>query len=158
MTTSSKVILITDAGSEIGEATARQLAACGHTLMLGARRLERVAAIAQDIATGGRAATYQEVDAGSPGSVRAFLLIAEACHGRIDVVVNTAGMPGGIVAVLPALTARGVHIIHVPTDHALHADAMARQLGLAIGAPAARPAPRGTDDSRRPNGNPETRT
>jgi NAD(P)-dependent dehydrogenase (short-subunit alcohol dehydrogenase family) len=135
MTSPSKVILITDAGSEIGDTTARHLASLGYRLMLGGRCVERVAALARDIAQTGRAATYQELDAASPGSLRAFLLIAEACYGRIDALVNTAGMMGGIVAVLPVIKAHGALVIHVPTDHALLAGAVAELVSAAIGHP-----------------------
>ncbi|MDB5652542.1 MAG: oxidoreductase [Tardiphaga sp.] len=133
---SRKVILITDADCDIGAAIARHLAAHGHQVMLGARSIEQIAVLARDIAQGGRAANYLELDLGSRGSVMAFLVIAEACYGRIDALVNTAGMASGIVAVLPIITAQGVaQVIHVPTDHALHARTIAEQVGLAIDQP-----------------------
>ncbi|MET0720398.1 MAG: SDR family NAD(P)-dependent oxidoreductase [Tardiphaga sp.] len=137
MTTSSgfgKVIVITDAGSDSGEAIARHLASQGHRVMLGARSLERIAALARDIARSGGVASYQEVDVSSRGSVRAFLVIAEVCFERIDVLVNTAG--SGIVAALPVIEAQGVaRVIHVPTDHALHARAIAEAIGGAVAQP-----------------------
>ncbi|CAN5219176.1 hypothetical protein BH11PSE4_BH11PSE4_28360 [soil metagenome] len=133
----NKVILITDADSAVGEAAARHLTSLGHTLMLGARCSERAAALARSIVRTGGVATYQELDPGSPGSVRAFILIAEACFGRIDVLVNTAGMRAGIVAILPVITAQGMsRIIHVPTGHALQSGVIAEQIGCAIGQPA----------------------
>lgn len=128
-----KAILITDAGSVIGEAIARHLALQGHQIMLGGCRLDRIATLARDIARTGGAATYQELDVTSRGSLRAFLVIAEACHGPIDALVNTAGMTPAMVAVLPVLKAQGVaHVIHVPTDHALQARAIAEQVEQAI--------------------------
>ncbi len=130
---SSKVVLITDAGSAAGEAIARHLASQGHQVMLGARCLDRIAALARDIAQSGGVANYQELDVGSRGSVRAFLVIAEACFERIDALVNTAGMANGIVAALPVVKAQGVaHVIHVPTDHALHARAIAEAIADAL--------------------------
>jgi len=132
----SKTILITDAGCATGEAIARHLASQGHQLMLGARRLDRVAGLAREITRAGGAANYQELDVTSHGSARAFLLIAEACHGRIDALVNTAGMAHGIVALLPLLEAQGVaHVIHVPADHALHGHAVAEAIDRAIARP-----------------------
>ncbi len=134
--TSSKVVLITDAGSDIGEAIARHLASQGHQVMLGARTIERIAALARDIAQSGGAANYQELDVTSRGSVWAFLLIAEACYERIDALVNTAGMTSGIVPMLPIIKAQGIaHVIHVPTGHSLLARAIAEQVGLAVDLP-----------------------
>lgn len=136
--TSSKAILITDAGSIVGETIARHLASQGHQVMLGARRLDRIAALARDIAQTGGTAKYQELDVTSRGSLRAFLVIAEACHGRIDALINTAGMTPAMVAVLPILKAQGVeHVIHVPTDHSLHARTIAVQVEQAIDLPGA---------------------
>jgi NADP-dependent 3-hydroxy acid dehydrogenase YdfG len=133
---SRKVILITDADCDIGAAIARHLAAQGHQLMLGARRIEHIVALAREIAQGGGAVNHLELDLGSRGSVRAFLVIAEACYGRIDALVNTAGMASGIVAVLPIIEAQGiVHVIHVRKDHALQARAIAEAIDVAIDRP-----------------------
>ena len=130
---SRKVILITDAGSAIGEATARHLASQGHLVMLGAARLDRVAALARDITRSGGVATYQELDVTSRGSLRAFLVIAEACFGRIDAFVNNTGMTPAIAAIVPHLEAQNIaHVIHVPTDHSLQAHVMAEAIGCVI--------------------------
>ena len=134
---SRKVILITDAGSAVGEASARHLASQGHCVMLGAGRLERIAMLARDITRSGGVATYQELDVTSRGSLRAFLVIAEACFGRIDAFVNNSGMNPAIAAILPLLETQGVaHVIHVPTDHAVQANAIAEAIGGAIDQPA----------------------
>jgi NADP-dependent 3-hydroxy acid dehydrogenase YdfG len=131
----SKAVLITDAGSAIGEAIARHLASQGHSLILGGRRLDHIGALARDIARTGGIATYQELDVTSRGSLRAFLLIAEACFERIDALVNTAGLTPAMVAILAVLKAQGVdHVIHVPTDHSLHASTIAVQVEQAIDA------------------------
>ena len=130
---SRKVILITDAGSVIGETIARHLASQGHRIMLGAGRLDQIAMLARDIARSGGVATYQELDVTSRGSLRAFLVIAEACFGRIDAFVNSAGMTPAIAAIVPHLEAQDIaHVIHVPTDHSLQARAMAKAIGCAI--------------------------
>jgi len=87
-----KVIVITGASSGIGEATARHLAGLGAAVVLGARRVDRLQAIAADItATGGRAAV-QAVDVTSREAVAALLRRAVDHFGRVDVLVNNAGL------------------------------------------------------------------
>ncbi|MFJ2885260.1 SDR family oxidoreductase [Streptomyces sp. NPDC087305] len=93
MTTSTpKIVLVTGASSGIGEATARALAAAGHHVVLGARRVDRLAAIADGIKAAGGSADYTELDVTSAESVRAFVNTAHERHGRIDVLVNNAGV------------------------------------------------------------------
>ncbi|WP_405495533.1 SDR family oxidoreductase [Streptomyces sp. NBC_00096] len=87
-----KVVLITGASSGIGEATARRLAASGHRVMLGARRTDRIAALAEDIRSSGGQADRQELDVTSLDSMRAFAQAAHSRYGRIDVLVNNAGV------------------------------------------------------------------
>jgi NAD(P)-dependent dehydrogenase (short-subunit alcohol dehydrogenase family) len=136
-TRSTKVVLITDAGSAIGEAAARHLAALGHKVMLGARSLTPIAALADDIARNGGEARYQELDVRSRGSVRAFAVMAEACYGRIDVLVNTSGEMGGVAAVLPAIRAQGIgHVFNLATEHGLMAQSLVTTIGVAIDGPA----------------------
>jgi NADP-dependent 3-hydroxy acid dehydrogenase YdfG len=130
---SRKLVLITDSGSAIGEAIASHLASQGYKVMLGGRSLDRLAALAGAITQAGGSASYQELDVTSRGSLRAFLLIAEACHGPIDALVNTAGMPPAMAAVLAT---QGIaRIIHLPTDHALQANAIAGTIGRALEQP-----------------------
>jgi NAD(P)-dependent dehydrogenase (short-subunit alcohol dehydrogenase family) len=133
----SKVVLITDAGNAIGEAAARYLASLGHKVMLGARCLERITVLAQEISDAGGEAQYQELDVRSPGSIRAFIVMAEACYGRIDVLVNTAGELRGVTAVLPAIRAQGVsHVFNLATEHGLLAHSVVATIGIAIERPA----------------------
>ncbi|QKD02598.1 SDR family oxidoreductase [Mesorhizobium loti] len=97
----SKVVLITGASSGIGEATARHLAASGHSIVLGARRIDRIAAIVRDIEQEGGQAFSHELDVTDLDSVKTFVATARRRHGRIDVLVNNAGvMPLSFMAEL----------------------------------------------------------
>jgi NADP-dependent 3-hydroxy acid dehydrogenase YdfG len=88
----SKVILITGASSGIGEAAVRLLAAQGHHLVIGARRTERLAALAEEVQASGGSVRYQALDVTSATSVSAFAQFALDTFGRIDVIVNNAGV------------------------------------------------------------------
>ncbi|BDC40277.1 SDR family oxidoreductase [Paraburkholderia terrae] len=88
----SKVILITGASSGIGEAAVRLLAAQGHRLVIGARRTERLAALAEEVEASGGSVRYQALDVTSAASVSAFAQFALDTFGRIDVIVNNAGV------------------------------------------------------------------
>lgn len=88
----NKVVLITGASSGIGENTARLLAERGATVMLGARRVDRLEALAADIAGRGGNASVHALDVTSRGHVQAFADHALQLHGRIDVLVNNAGV------------------------------------------------------------------
>lgn len=89
---SNKVVLVTGASSGIGEATARELAGAGATVVIGARRVERLQALKQEIEAAGGAAMARELDVTSRESVRAFVEAAQAEFGRVDVIVNNAGV------------------------------------------------------------------
>jgi len=91
-TSQPKVILITGASSGIGEAAARLLAAQGHQLVIGARRTERLAALAEEIQTSGGSVRYRALDVTSSADVNAFAQFALDAFGRIDVIVNNAGV------------------------------------------------------------------
>lgn len=100
-TTSSKVVLVTGASSGIGEATVRLLAAHGHRVVIGARRVDRIAAIAAAIRDAGGEARFQKLDVTSLESFQSFARIAVDEFGSIDVLINNAGvMPLSMVAEL----------------------------------------------------------
>jgi len=134
-----KVVLITGASSGIGEATARLLARRGASVVLGARRTDRLEALAAEINATGGTASFQRLDVTHRPSMEAFAEFAFDTHGQIDVLVNAAGvMPLsplwnrkieewelmidvnlrgvllGIAAVLPTMQAQGWgHIVNV---------------------------------------------
>ena len=148
MSTTPKTVLITGASSGIGEATARHLAAVGHQVVLGARRTERIGRIAKQIADTGGQAIAHELDVTDLESVKAFAAAALEQLGRIDVLVNNAGvMPlsfmaelrvdewnrmidvnlrgvlNGIAAVLPIMgQQKSGHIINVASVSAYRVD------------------------------------
>lgn len=90
--TDSKVVAVTGASSGIGEATARRLAADGHRLLLGARRTDRLATLVKEITVAGGTAEFQRLDVTDAAGVKAFVTAAHERYGRLDVVVNNAGV------------------------------------------------------------------
>ncbi len=88
----SKVVLITGASSGIGEATARHLSRLGHSLVLGARRTDRLAALATELSQDDGRVVYRALDVTSLSSMQAFALFARESYGRIDAIINNAGV------------------------------------------------------------------
>ncbi|WP_132992173.1 SDR family oxidoreductase [Gordonia zhaorongruii] len=84
-------VLIAGASSGIGEATARTLAALGHPVALGARRLDRCSGIAEEIVRDGGEAVAVELDVTSNDSVVAAVESAQQALGDIEIVVSGAG-------------------------------------------------------------------
>ncbi|MCV7172718.1 SDR family oxidoreductase [Mycobacterium manitobense] len=90
--TDSKIVLVTGASSGIGEAVAARLAAEGHHVVAGARREDRLADLARRIEQDGGSIDVRRLDVTDRADVAAFVDAAVAEHGRVDVVVNNAGV------------------------------------------------------------------
>jgi NADP-dependent 3-hydroxy acid dehydrogenase YdfG len=88
----NKVIAITGASSGIGEAAARFLAAKGAKLVLGARRIENLKSIADDIRSAGGEVCFTHLDVTQKEQMVDFLQFAQAQFGRVDVLVSNAGV------------------------------------------------------------------
>nr|WP_298108229.1 SDR family oxidoreductase [uncultured Pseudomonas sp.] len=87
-----KVILVTGASSGIGEACARLLAEKGAHLLLGARRSERLEKLVGEIREAGGNAEFRRLDVTSREEMQAFVDFAVARFGRVDVLINNAGV------------------------------------------------------------------
>lgn len=137
-----KTVLVTGASSGIGAAIARELGRAGARLALGARRTDRLDALAAEI---GGDVLVRRLDVTDRADLAAFADAARARFGRVDVIVNNAGvMPlspmaslkveewermvdvnikgvlWGVAAVLPEMTARGSgHIVNIASIGAL---------------------------------------
>jgi NADP-dependent 3-hydroxy acid dehydrogenase YdfG len=90
--TTSKIVLITGASSGIGAATARVLARAGHTVVLGARRTDRLDTLVAELHSTGATASAHRLDVTDRADVAAFVAAARAEHGRVDVLINNAGV------------------------------------------------------------------
>ncbi len=129
---SEKVILITGASSGIGAALARELGSAGARLMIGARRTDRLAVLKQEVEAAGGTIAMRALDVTRRQDMEDFVRAALDAYGRVDVIVNNAGvMPlslmnalkveewdrmidvnirgvlHGIAAVLPVMNAQG---------------------------------------------------
>ncbi|MCS0639443.1 SDR family NAD(P)-dependent oxidoreductase [Streptomyces sp. LP05-1] len=137
------VAVVTGASSGIGAATARQLAAAGHRVVLTARRADRIEALAAELTEAGRRATAYPLDVTDRAAVDAFAATLDRC----DLLVNNAGGALGAdpvatgdpedwrrmyevnvlgtlhltQALLPALTASGAGTVVVVSSTAAHA-------------------------------------
>jgi NADP-dependent 3-hydroxy acid dehydrogenase YdfG len=87
-----KVVVITGASSGLGEAAARHLASEGAVVVLGARRKERIDALAAHINDAGGKASAMVTDVTRREDVLALVDGAVDAHGRVDVMINNAGL------------------------------------------------------------------
>ena len=85
-----KVVVITGASSGLGEAAARRLAKDGAKLVLGARRLDRLQALAKELSLGPDAVV--QTDVSKYDEVKRLVDHAVKLHGRLDVMINNAGL------------------------------------------------------------------
>ncbi|MBN8943647.1 MAG: SDR family oxidoreductase [Rhizobiales bacterium] len=87
-----KVVAVTGASSGIGEAIARRLAARGARVVLGARRTDRLERLAAEMTAAGGSAAFTSLDVTSREAMQAFVGFAGERFGRLDVLVNNAGL------------------------------------------------------------------
>jgi NADP-dependent 3-hydroxy acid dehydrogenase YdfG len=87
-----KVVVITGASSGIGESTAKLLARRGAKVVLGARRKDRLDAVVKEISAAGGKAISSPVDVTKRAEVAALIKAAVDAFGRVDVIVNDAGV------------------------------------------------------------------
>jgi NADP-dependent 3-hydroxy acid dehydrogenase YdfG len=98
-----KVVVITGASSGIGETTAKFLAKQGAKVVLGARRSNRIDAVVQEISASGGKAIGFATDVTNRAEVEALIKRAADSFGRVDVLVNNAGiMPIAPISALKA--------------------------------------------------------
>lgn len=88
----NKVIVITGASSGIGEASAKLLAQNGAKIVLGARRIQKLAKIVEEIRDSGGTAEYKALDVTNRKAMKEFIHFAKDQLGRVDVIFNNAGV------------------------------------------------------------------
>lgn len=89
------VAVVTGASAGIGEATALALAREGSKVVLAARRLDRLEALAERIERDGGSAVAVHCDVTDPKQVGSLPAVVQEAYGGCDVLVNNAGVPGG---------------------------------------------------------------
>ena len=87
-----KVIVITGASSGLGAATARYLSERGATVVLGARRADRIQALADELTTASGKAVAVKMDVTNRDQVQSLVDRAKETFGRVDVMINNAGL------------------------------------------------------------------
>ncbi|QRN94687.1 SDR family oxidoreductase [Archangium violaceum] len=92
MRNEGKVVVITGASSGIGEATALLLAERGAKVVLGARRADRLEALASRIVGAGGEAAHARTDVKRRDDLAGLVKLACERYGKLDVLVNNAGI------------------------------------------------------------------
>ena len=87
-----KVVVITGASSGLGEASARLLSAEGASVVLGARREDRIKSLAHELTARGAKALAVPTDVTRRDDVQKLVEAAVEAHGRVDVMINNAGL------------------------------------------------------------------
>ncbi len=91
MAASDRIAVVTGASSGIGEATARGLAGAGYRMVLGARREDRLMAVARELGGRGLALDVRDLT-----SIQGFARAIESEYGQVEVLVNNAGLAAGL--------------------------------------------------------------
>jgi NAD(P)-dependent dehydrogenase (short-subunit alcohol dehydrogenase family) len=105
VTTDRTVTLVTGANKGIGRETARRLIKEGHTVYIGARSVERGQAAAAELG-----ARFVRLDVTDDASVRAAMRLVEEREGRLDVLVNNAGIADHTLGA-DGVTAQSAHAV-----------------------------------------------
>ncbi len=92
MNLAGQVALVTGASQGIGKACALLLAEAGADVVLGSRNVERLTCVGKEIEALGRKALALSLDVSSPESVRAAVARAFEASGKIEILVNNAGI------------------------------------------------------------------
>lgn len=87
-----KVVVITGASSGMGKAIAEELAKNGAKVVLGARRIEQLQQLVEEIKSKGGEATFVQIDVKNKADLVRLVNTAVEQYGKLDVIVNNAGV------------------------------------------------------------------